>query len=128
MVFCPFARGDCQGRVNCRIWIRGRIHNTDTKLLAAKLARFVLHQKPGPKNPQKLTPELTTAFWETQRISNISREVISDRYLREKVFEVEEIATQWLASPGFQESVIQETLATAKEQVEPRTQRCKSPP
>ncbi len=128
MGFCPIARGDCQGRANCRIWVRGRIHKTDTKLLAAQLARFALQEKRDQTNPLILTPKLTAPFWENHGIPNINREVIIDRYLRKKVSEVEEMAAQWLASPGFHESVINETLVMAKEGVEPRTQRCKSPP
>lgn len=127
MVFCSIARGPCQGRANCRLWIRGRILNTDSKLLAVKLSRFILNQDTST-NPKTLTPELTKAFWQDQGIANIQREVIIDRYLREKVIEVEELATQWVQSSGFHEKVFVEKRAQAKESPAPHTPRYKSLP
>ena len=103
MVFCPIARGPCQGRNNCRLWIRGRLLNTDSKLLAAQLARYAINQSVARGNPRKLTPEQSEGFWRDRGIPNIHREVLIDRYLRAKVDEVETIAVQWLESPGFHE-------------------------
>ncbi len=128
MVFCPIARGPCQGRTNCRIWIRGRLLSTDSKLLAAQLARFALDQPPARGNPRKLTSEQSEDFWRDKGIPNIRREVIIDRYLKAKVNEVETIAVQWLESSGFYEAVLAERLAKTKESAEPHTPHCKSPP
>lgn len=101
MVFCPIAHGPCQGRMNCRLWIRGRLLNTDSKLLAANLARFVLtYDNPGTDTKQ-LTQDLSTIFWQEQGLPNIQRETLIDRYLRAKVNEVESLAAKWLKSPGF---------------------------
>lgn len=128
MVFCPIARGPCQGRNNCRLWIRGRLLITDSKLLAAQLARYALDQPTARGNPRKLTSERSEGFWRDKGIPNIHREVLIDRYLRAKVNEVEAIAVQWLESPGFHETVLAEKLAKAKESAEPHTPHCKSPP
>ncbi len=124
VVFCSIAQGPCQGRTNCRLWIRGRIQNTDSKLLAAQLARFTLNLS----NPKALTPDVKEAFWQDQGIPNIQREILIDRYLREKVAEVEELAQQWIQSPGFHETVLDEKRAKAKESSELHTPHCKSPP
>jgi hypothetical protein len=126
--FCPIARGPCQGRANCRLWIRGRIHNTDSKLLATQLARFIQKSGYTQSNPHGLNPELTEVFWQNKGIPNIRHEIIIDRYLRAKVTEVEEMAVQWLASPGFQKKLSGETPSKTKGQVELHTPRCKSPP
>ena len=128
MVFCPIAQGHCQGRNNCRLWIRGRLLSTDSKLLAAQLARFAFAQPTTRGNQRKLTPEQSEGFWNDKGIPNIHREVLIDRYLRAKVDEVETIAVQWLDSPGFHETVLAEKLAKAKESAEPHTPHCKSPP
>ncbi|MFW9984056.1 MAG: hypothetical protein ACFFCB_04925 [Candidatus Odinarchaeota archaeon] len=128
MVFCPIARGHCQGRTNCRLWIRGRLLNTDSKLLAAQLARYAFDQPAARGNPRKLTSEQSEGFWRDKGIPNIRREILIDRYLRAKVNEVETIAVQWLESPGFHETVLAEKLAKAKESGEPHTPHCKSPP
>ena len=128
MVFCPIARGPCQGRTNCRLWIRGRLLSTDSKLLAAQLARYALDKSTTRGNPRKLTSEQSEGFWYDKGIPNIHREVHSDRYLKAKVDEVETIAIQWLESPGFHEAVLAEKLAKAKESAEPHTPHCKSPP
>ena len=125
MVFCPTARGPCQGRNNCPLWIRGRILYSDTKLLAAKLARFTFNFG-NPPTPKSLTSEIREAFWQEQGLSNIQREVLIDRYLREKVNEVEQLAQQWIQSPGFHEKVLDEHRA--KESSEPSEPHCKSPP
>ena len=106
-MFCPTAQGPCQGRSKCRLWIRGRILYTDTKLLAAKLARFTL-SKENHSSPKTITSEIHDAFWKEQGLSNIQREVLLDRYLREKVIEVEQLAQQWIQSPGFHETILDE--------------------
>ncbi|MFX0078995.1 MAG: hypothetical protein ACFE8O_07090 [Candidatus Hermodarchaeota archaeon] len=128
MAFCPIARGPCQGRTNCRLWIRGRLLITDSKLLAAQLARYAIDQPTDRRNPRKIIPEHSEDFWRDKGIPNIYREVLIDRYLKAKVTEVEAIAVQWLESPGFHEAVLAEKLANAKQSDEPHTQHCKSPP
>ena len=127
MVFCPIAQGPCQGRSNCRLWIRGRLLSTDSKLLAAQLARYAIDHPTSRGNPRKLTSDQSEVFWRDKGIPNIHREVLIDRYLRAKVDEVETIAVQWLESSGFHETVLAEKLAKAKESAEPHTPRCKSP-
>ena len=127
MVFCPTARGPCKGRANCRLWIRGRILYTDSKLLAAQLARWALQQT--NLTPTKdLTPVIREGFWEDLGLPNIQREIVMDRYLREKVAEVEQLALQWIQSPGFHETILEEKRAKAKESSAPHTPHCKSPP
>ncbi|MDO8124480.1 MAG: hypothetical protein Q6364_08895 [Candidatus Hermodarchaeota archaeon] len=128
MVFCSIARGPCQGRTNCRLWIRGRLLCTDSKLLAAQLARYVIDQPIARGNPRKLSSEQSEGFWRDKGIPNIHREILIDRYLRAKVDEVETIAAQWLESPGFHEAVLAKKLAKVKESAEPHTPHCKSPP
>jgi hypothetical protein len=128
VIFCPIARGPCQGRTNCRLWIRGRLLSTDSKLLAGQLARYALNQLAARRNPRKLTTKQSEGFWHDKGIPNIHREVLSDRYLKEKVDEVETIAIQWLESPGFHEAVLAEKQAKAKESAELHTPHCKSPP
>ena len=128
MVFCPIAQGPCQGRANCRLWIRGRLLSTDSKLLAAQLARYAINQPTARGNPRKLTHRQSEGFWSDKGIPNIHREVLSDRYLKAKVNEVETIAVQWLESPGFHEAILAEKLAKAKESAEPHKPHYKSPP
>jgi hypothetical protein len=127
VVFCPTARGPCVGRANCRLWIRGRIIYTDSKLLAAKLARFALEQD-YTKAPHGITEEIRDTFWHNQGISNIQHEIIVDRYLREKVIEVEKLAKKWVQSPGFHATILSKNSDKTKESSELNGQRCKSPP
>ncbi|MFX1301688.1 MAG: hypothetical protein ACFFAL_01610 [Promethearchaeota archaeon] len=127
MVFCPIARGPCQGRHNCRLWIRGRLLNTDSKLLAAQLARYAIDQPTARGNPQKLASKQSEGFWRDKGIPNIHREILIDRYLRAKVNEVETLAVQWLESSGFHKAIFAEKLAKAKDSDEPHTPHCKSP-
>ena len=75
-----------------------------------------------------ITPEIQEAFWLEQGLPNIRREVLLDRYLREKVGEVEQLATQWIQSPGFHERILNEQRAQSKESSVPHTPHCKSPP
>ncbi|MFX1577177.1 MAG: hypothetical protein ACFFCF_08370 [Promethearchaeota archaeon] len=127
MVFCPTAGGPCQGRDKCRIWIRGRILYTDSKLLAVQLAESVIeHNTSGDLHT--IPMESRTAFWQNQGISNIQREILIDRYLREKVEEVETLAVQWLQSAGFQERVLNKVKGKTKVSSAPHRLRCKSPP
>jgi hypothetical protein len=78
----------------------------DTKQLAAQLARFVLTTV--DIQPQSTIPLAAREdFWATLGIPDIRREIIIDRYLREKVTEVEELATEWIRSPGFHETILQ---------------------
>lgn len=115
------------GRANCRLWIRGRILYTDSKLLAAQLARFALAWN-NPKSPQMITTKIREAFWQNEGIPNIQHETIVDRYLREKVAEVEKLAHEWIQSPGFHETLLAEKPAKTKESSAPHTPHCKSPP
>jgi hypothetical protein len=127
VVFCPTARGPCVGRAKCPLWIRGRILYTDSKLLAAKLAHFVLDQD-NTKASHGIPQEIRDAFWHNQGISNIQHEIIVDRYLREKVVEVEKMAKKWVQSPGFQATFLAKNSGKTKESSELNGQRCKSPP
>jgi hypothetical protein len=127
VVFCPTARGPCPGRANCRLWIRGRILYTDSKLLAAQLARFVL-KKANPESSRTIPTKAREIFWQNQGIPNIQREIIIDRYLREKVNEVETLALNWIRSPGFRQAIIEDERAKTKESSAPHTPHCKSPP
>ena len=126
MFFCLTARGPCTGRANCRLWIRGRILYTDSKLLAAQLARFTLNQD-YPKPPATISSQIREAFWQNQGIPNIRRETLIDRYLREKIAEVEILANKWIQSPGFHEITLDEKQAKIKASSALQTQRCKSP-
>ncbi|MFW9830736.1 MAG: hypothetical protein ACFFD8_03080 [Candidatus Thorarchaeota archaeon] len=127
MVFCPIARGYCCGRINCRLWIRGRILNTDSKFLAAELAQFSL-QHHAQTNPRLIAPEISKEFWENQGIPNIYREIIIDRYLREKVTEVEEQAIQWVQSLSVHQKVPCNKQTLTKDATELHVLRCKSLP
>ncbi|MFX1319136.1 MAG: hypothetical protein ACFE9D_01700 [Promethearchaeota archaeon] len=127
MVFCPTVHGPCIGRAKCRLWIRGRILYTDSKLLAAQLARFTLEQD-NTNTPQPITPKIRDTFWQNQGIPNIQREIIVDRYLREKVIEVERLAEKWVQSPGFHKTILATYLNKPKESSAPHKQHCKSPP
>lgn len=126
-MFCPTAGGHCQGRAKCRLWIRGRILYTDSKQLAAQLARNLLETT--KTQPLLIIPqEAREAFWASQGLPDIQREILIDRYLREKVTEVETLASEWIQSPAFLESMLQIHSEKIKESSEPRTPRCKSPP
>ncbi len=127
MVFCPTANGPCVGRAKCRLWIRGRILYTDSKLLAAQLARFTLEQD-NTNTPQSITPKIRDTFWQNKGISNIRQEIIVDRYLREKVVEVERLAEKWVQSPGFQKTIPATHSNKPKEPSALHKQHCKSPP
>ncbi len=109
LVFCPIAHGSCPGRKKCLLWTRGRIQNMDSKLLAAKLARFILsHSKsnPSPKlNSDKVSTDLSNQFWKEEGLPNISRLLLIDRYLAEKVQEVEALAGKWIKSSGFHATI-----------------------
>jgi hypothetical protein len=127
VVFCPMAGGPCQGRSKCRLWIRGRILNSDSKLLAAQLARFLLEHEIPPSQSNPVNDEFTEAFWETQGLADIRREVLMDRFLGEKVREIEILAAKWVQSPGFLET-LEAKAGKAKASAEPHKQRCKSLP
>lgn len=127
-MFCPLAGGPCQGRSNCRLWVRGRILNTDSKLLAAQLARFLVQEKTILAQSNPKNSEFTHAFWQSQGLADIHREVIIDRYLAEKVREVEDLANRWAKSPGFLKTLVANKTKSTKESPGLRKQRCKSPP
>jgi len=102
--FCPIAKGDCPGRSKCPLWIRARIINTDTKQLATRLAKFILQNNfnnQQSSNPQKISQQINTNFWEKEGIPDIKQTCIRDRYLNQKVLEVEALANKWLSSPAF---------------------------
>lgn len=114
MVFCPIARGTCPGRSKCIFWARGRTVATDTKLLAAKLTRYILNHTPAnpsqkaelrsepePPTTQPIPRDLAAAFWEQEGLPNISSLRLIDRDLDAKVAEVEKLAAQWLANPSL---------------------------
>lgn len=101
VVFCPIARGKCQGQSKCRLWTRARIINTDSKQLASQLARFISSQDNPIQKGLELTVEEANVFWEKQGINNIRQAMAADRYLRKKVEDVEDLAAKWLLSPGF---------------------------
>jgi hypothetical protein len=128
VVFCPIAGGLCQGRSKCRLWIRGRILNSDTKLLAAQLARFLLQDKSPQSHSAPGHDDFTVAFWQAQGLADIRREVLMDRFLDRKVREIEILAAEWVKSPGFLETLNLKELKSAKASAERHTQRCKSPP
>ncbi len=100
MVYCPFAQGQCRGRANCLIWIKGRLLNTDSKLIATKLAQFLLNTK-AQTHSGSFNPIVADTFWKKQGIPNIRQEILRDRYLKAKVSEVETLAKQWLKSSSF---------------------------
>jgi hypothetical protein len=75
-----------------------------------------------------MSRETRDAFWEKEGIPNIQREIIIDRYLREKVAEVEQLAQEWVRSPGFHETLLAGTSAKTKESSALNKRRCKSPP
>ena len=127
-MFSPIAGGPCQGRSKCRLWIRGRILNSDSKLLAAQLARFLLDERISPAQSNAEDAEFTLAFWQTQGLEDIRHEVIMDRFLDLKVREIEALAAQWVKSPGFLETLNPKDLKSAKASAEPQTQHCRSPP
>ena len=93
MVFCPIAKGPCQGRVKCPAWSRGRLIATDTKLLATRLAKYILIHAPetipGDGKPLKIPSEESATFWEEEGVSDIAATCIRDRYLAAKVAEVQ---------------------------------------
>ena len=128
MVFCPFAGGSCQGRSKCRLWIRGCILNSDSKLLAAQLARFLLDEQDSPAQDTSEDDEFTLVFWQTQGLEDVRREIIMDRFLGEKIREIEALAAEWVESPGFLKTLDLKESKPAKASAEPHTQRCKSPP
>ena len=128
MVFCPFAGGSCQGPSKCRLWIRGRILNSDSKLLAAQLARFLLDDKRSSAQNTSEVEEFTLAFWQAQGLEDVRREVIMDRFLGEKIREIEALAAEWVKSPGFLETLDLKESKVVKASAEPHTQRCRSPP
>ncbi len=72
--------------------------------------------------------ELSERYWINKGIHNIHRQIIIDRYLKEKIKEVESLVAQWLASPGFHEYLFNDKQAKLKESPAPQTQHCKSPP
>ena len=127
-MFCPFAGGSCQGRSKCRLWIRGRILNSDSKLLAAQLARFLLNEKRSSAQNTSEDGEFTLAFWQAQGLEDVRREIILDRFLGEKIREIEALAAEWVKSPGFLETLGIKELKAAKASDEPHTRRCRSPP
>lgn len=128
MVFCPLANGQCKGQVNCQLWVRGRLLKTDSKILAAELLRFIIHQNNSSKTTGTTTNELSARYWKNKGISNIHREIIIDRYLKEKVKEVETLVAQRLDSSGFHKCLLNEVQAEFKESPALQTQHCKSPP
>ena len=132
MVFCPIARGSCPGRKKCRLWTRGRIIATDTKLLARRLASFVLTKtslsNKIPGNSSKIPTELANAFWKKEGIPNIKQVCIIDRYLTAKVSEVEALATKWLSSPGFHAKIKMELELAIKTRGAPQKPPHKCPP
>lgn len=109
MVFCPIAKGPCQGRAKCPAWTRGRLIATDTKLLATRLAKYILLHTPktaqGDGKPLKIPSKESATFWEEEGVSDIRATCIRDRYLAAKVAEVEALAADWIASPGFRTSL-----------------------
>ena len=128
MDFCPIARGPCQGRAKCRLWIRGRITHTDTKLLASQLAQYTLrYSSPERENPE-ISAEVTSSFWNEQGLNNIGRERLIDRYLNAKVEEVEALANQWLSSPGFIEVFLKEPRTETSVGEGPHKRQNTSPP
>ena len=106
MVFCPVAGGPCQGRSKCRFWIRGRILYTDSKQLAAQLARHILETTKA-QLPSTIPQEAREAFWASHGLTDIQREIVIDRYLREKVTEVEALAAEWVHSTAFHGTILQ---------------------
>ncbi len=127
MVFCPNARGPCPGRVECKLWIRGRILYTDSKLLAAQLSRLIFDSD-NPHPSLRLTPRILETFWKDQGIPNIQNVIVSDRYLREKVAEVEALAQLWIQSSGFHKKLLDEKQGKIKASSELHKPHCKSPP
>lgn len=109
MVFCPIAKGYCKGRAKCPAWSRGRLIATDSKLLATRLAKYILIHAPGTWSddgkPLKIPPKESATFWEEEGIPDIEATCLRDRYLAAKVSEVEALAAQWIASPAFRASL-----------------------
>ena len=112
MVFCPIAKGQCRGRAKCPAWSRGRLIATDSKLLATRLAKYILTHSSDTRQddgkPLKITPEASAVFWEKEGVPEIASTCLRDRYLAAKVSEVEELASQWLTSPAFRASLTTE--------------------
>ncbi|MFX1475716.1 MAG: hypothetical protein ACFFCO_09625 [Promethearchaeota archaeon] len=108
MVFCPIAKGQCQGRAKCPAWSRGRLIATDTKLLATRLAKHILVHAPESRlndGKPKLPPKEVATFWEEEGVPEIEATCLRDRYLAAKVAAVEALAAKWLSSPGFRASI-----------------------